>query len=188
MRKLLLLALGTAVLLPIPSGAQSNRQSRVSAHALLGVFAPTGGHRSVLGDAFAIGGQLGVAIAPSWAAVGGALISQTSYRDRLLGDVTLVQYDLGLEYAPAAAHGTRWRVVPFVGRGAGARTYDRTEGRAAVRAVLAGYGSLGGEIGFGHTGVRFEARDYLSRSEAAGTATGARNDVTAVAGLAYHFR
>ena len=97
----------------------------------------------------------------------------------------MVQYDLGLELAPGTASAHR-RVIPFFGAGAGARSYDRdASGR---RYFLAGYGSIGSELALAGVRLRVEARDYVSRSETSGTVSGTWNDVTAVAGLAYHFR
>jgi hypothetical protein len=173
--------------------AQQNRGGRVSAHALLGVFAPTGRHRNAIGDAFAIGGQLGIGVRPSMAVVGGALISQMRYRATPQGELTVVQYDVGLEFAPASAlasahNSPRRRMTPFLGAGAGARTYELTERTEGTRVFLSGYVSVGTEFSIGSAGLRLEARDYVSGSELSGTLSGARNDVTAVAGLAYHFR
>ena len=54
---------------------------------------------------------------------------------------------------------------------------------------MAGYGALGGEAGFGRTGLRLEARDYISRFEPL-TGNGdakTRNDVTLAAGLTVRF-
>ena len=83
---------------------QYQSDSRHSVHGLLGVFAPTGRHRSVVGDAFAIGAQVGLGLRASVALVGGVLISQTSYKSPLRGDVTVVQYDVGFEFAPSAPY------------------------------------------------------------------------------------
>jgi len=199
MRTLSRLGLGVVLLAPATLPAQSAGGSRIAVHALLGAFVPTVDHRSVVWDAFAIGAQVGVGLRPSLAVVGGALISQTAYRDGTRDDVTLVQYDLGLELAPGAAAGTHRRVVPFLGAGAGVRSYDRASGRdgaSGQRYFATGYASAGGELALGRVGLRVEARDYVSQSETRGMMAGVRsddmagvrNDVTAVAGLAYHFR
>jgi hypothetical protein len=172
------------------TGAQQSDGRRVSGHALLGVFVPTGRHRSAIGDAFAIGGQIGIGLRPSVALVGGALLSQTRYRGTVRGDLTLVQYDIGLELARArgSTGATPRGITPFVGAGAGARSYAVGEPDIGTRVYLAGYAAIGAELSAGRAGLRVEARDYVSRAEMSGTLSGMRNDVTAVAGLAYHFR
>lgn len=179
--------------LPGSLHGQQSRGGRVSAHALLGVFAPTGRHRSAIGDAFAIGGQLGIGVRPSMAVVAGALVSQMRYRGTPQSELTVVQYDVGLEFAPASApasahNSLRRRITPFIGVGTGARSYKLTERTEGTRVFPASYVSVGTEFSIGSAGLRLEARDYVSRSELSGTMSGARNDVTAVAGLAYHFR
>lgn len=171
------------------TGAQESDGERLSAHALLGVFVPTGRHRSAIGDAFAIGGQFGIGLRPSIALVGGALVSQAQYRGTERGDLTMVQYDMGLELARARATGASPRgITPFVGAGGGVRSYSLGETAAGTRVYLAGYAAIGAELSVGRAGLRVEARDYVSRAELTGTLSGMRNDVTAVAGLAYHFR
>ena len=52
---------------------------------------------------------------------------------------------------------------------------------------MAGYGALGGEIGFGHFGLRLEARDYLSRYVPTGGSGDAetRNDLALAPGLTF---
>lgn len=187
MRTISRLAFGVTLLAPTTLPAQRANDSRVFVHALLGAFLPTGRHRSVIGDAFTIGAQVGIGLRPSLALVGGALISQTTYRDGARDDFTMVQYDLGLELAPGRASAHR-RVIPFFGAGAGARSYDRDRDASGRRYFLAGYGSVGSELTLGRVRLRVEARDYVSRSETSGTVSGTQNDVTAVAGLAYHFR
>ena len=192
MNIVVLLFVAVSLLAPRVFMGQNQSDRRLSVHGLLGVFAPTGRHRSVIGDAFAIGAQVGLGLRPSVALVAGVLVSQTSYKSPLQGDVTVVQYDVGFEFAPSAppssAHSVRRRVTPFVGGGAGARSYNLREGSGATRVFPAGYVSGGVELAIGAAGLRIEARDYVSRSELTGALSGTRNDVTAVAGIAYHFR
>lgn len=77
------------------------------------------------------------------------------------------------------------RVRPFVGGGAGVRTYNsRATGEDATNHP-AGYVAAGGDIELGRVGLRLEARDYASRIPQ-GPGTGARalrNDVVISASL-----
>ena len=53
---------------------------------------------------------------------------------------------------------------------------------------VAGYGTLGGEIGFGLIGLRIEGRDYVSQFKPFdGGDSKTRNDVTVAAGLTLRF-
>lgn len=192
MRIIALLLVTASMLIPRMSLAQRQRDRPLSVHALLGGLAPTGRHRSVIGDAFAIGAQAGLGLRPSMALVAGVLVSQTSYRPPFRDEVTVVQYDLGLEFAPstsaATTHTPRRRLTPFVGAGAGARSYNLRQASAATGVYLAGYLSGGAELAMGRAGLRLEARDYISRSELPGRYSGTRNDLALLAGMAYHFR
>ena len=179
------LAIVAALLAPAALPAQHAEQPRVSVHVLLGALLPTGDHQPTIDNAFTIGGQVGLRLRTGLALVGGVLGSQSAYRDGMREDLTVVQYDLGLELAPWRTVG---RAVPFLGLGAGARSYDERGGSTGLRFVPAGYVSVGGELAMGRSGLRVEARDYLSRAETRGMMGGARNDVTLLAGLAFHFR
>lgn len=193
MPAIILCALFASLVMPRASWAQSPDVRRFSLHGLLGVFAPVGDHRSTIEGGFAIGAQIGVGVQPSLALVGGALLIQTGYRQPQSGDVTVGQFDLGVELTPfarlASTHAARRRVTPFVGLGAGVRTYDLRDNTTGTRAYLSGYGAIGAELGVARAGLRIEARDYLSRDEREGMmTTGWRNDMFVLFGLAYHFR
>ncbi|MFP5378914.1 MAG: hypothetical protein ACLGHP_04070 [Vicinamibacteria bacterium] len=184
-----------AVFLLVPQGseAQARPARRRSIHGLLGVLAPTGRQRAALGDAFAIGVQGALGLRPAVALVGGVLVAQTGYKRPLQGDVTIVQYDAGVEFAPAArpqpGHAARRGVTTFIGGGGGVRVYALRDSDAPVRQTSGvGYVSLGGELAIRRAGLRLELRNYLSRSEYSGARAGTRNDIVAVTGLAYHFR
>ena len=77
-----------------------------------------------------------------------------------------------------------------LGIGAGGRTYvfESDATRTRVRTAGDGYISLGGELGSGRSSLRLELRNYWSRLDPRGRATGLRREMVASAGLAYHFR
>lgn len=171
---------------------QMHAMSGTSIHGVLGVLAPTGRHRTVLRDAFAIGAQGQIGLRRWFALVGGALVAQPGYRAPLNGDLTMIQYDLGVELALRAAspmmHSARRRVVPFLGGGVGGRRYAvREDAATRLSTVAAAYVSAGLELAAGRGGLRLELRDYRSRSEVAPTWRGTQNDVAVLVGIAYHF-
>ena len=78
--------------------------------------------------------------------------------------------------------------TPFAGLGVGGRTYDYRDLDLDAKTNAAGFGVLGGELGFGRTGLRIEARDYVSRFKPfTGGDSKTRNDVTVAAGLTLRF-
>jgi hypothetical protein len=157
-----------------------------------GAYIPTGDQRDLLKDAVLVGAQA------SWRATRHLAVTGTfgwaPSKDRVTaGDQTLdlYQYDVGAE-ARAQSWYNRgsWAFTPFVGLGVGGRTYNyRDLDDVDAKTNVAGYGALGGEVGFGRLGLRLEARDYISRFEPL-TGDGdakTRNDVTLAAGLTVRF-
>lgn len=93
-------------------------------------------------------------------------------------------YDVGAELR-ANPVGDAVTFRPFVGVGAGARSYNYRSLDVDATHNLAGYGSLGGEFGYKRVALRIEARDYVSGFKplaVAGTSD-RRNDVAIMAGL-----
>lgn len=184
----LLIAARSAWAQPAPHGADTDSR-RVSAHVLLGGFVPTGLQRRALDPAALIGAQLAVGLRPTLAVVGGVAIAQTSDRSTPAStDVDLVQFDLGVEVRSGAARPERGRIAPFGGIGIGGRRYDHRAGSAATQTVLAGYLAAGVELALWRTGLRVEARDYLSGGHGRAEGVPVRNDLALLAGLAHHFR
>lgn len=167
---------------------------RVSLHALLGAFLPTGDNRRALGSAAYIGAQGALRVRPRVALVAGIAASQTKDR-RIASDedgLTLWQYDVGVEVAPWIPALSRHErsLVPFIGTGIGGRTYDWTQRALERHHALAGYVSTGAELRPGvrqRAGLRAEGRAYLTHAERGGGGD-LRTDVVLAAGLTYHFR
>lgn len=166
---------------------------RVSLHALLGAFLPTGDNRRALSNAPYIGAQGAFRVRPRVALVAGIAASQTTDR-RIASDedgLTLWQYDVGVEVVPWFSAPTGHRsVVPFVGTGIGGRTYNYNRRGLERHDALAGYLSAGAELrpGVGRrAGLRAEGRTYLTHAERSGGGN-LRTDVVLAAGLTYHFR
>ncbi len=77
--------------------------------------------------------------------------------------------------------------APFVGAGAGSRSYNYRSLDVDATHNVAGYASLGGDVGMGRVHLRLEARDYVSGFKpltGAGTSQ-TRNDVIAFVGLRF---
>jgi hypothetical protein len=156
-----------------------------------GAYIPTGDQRDVLEGAVLVGAQASYRVLPQLAITG--TFGWSPSKDRITtGDekLDLYQYDVGAEARAASwLAGGAWDFTPFVGLGVGGRTYDAREGDVDAKTNVAGYGALGGELGFGRVGVRVEARDYVSRFEplAGDGDAKARNDVTLTGGLTLRF-
>jgi hypothetical protein len=156
----------------------------------VGAYIPTGDQRDLLKDAVLVGGQASYRLNPNFAVTG--TLGWSPSKDRITpGDQKLDvwQYDLGAELrAPSWLTAGALDFTPFVGLGAGARTYDYRDLDVDAKTNFAGYGVLGGELGFGRIGWRLEARDYVSQFKPFdGGDSKTRNDVTVATGLTFKF-
>lgn len=95
-------------------------------------------------------------------------------------------YDLGAELR-ANTVGSAVTFMPFVGAGAGDRSYNYRSLDVNATHNLAGFASVGGQLGYKRVGLRIEARDYTTGFKplaVAGTSV-RRNDVAVLVGLSY---
>jgi len=96
--------------------------------------------------------------------------------------------DVGAE---ARAHkmsmGGAWTVAPFLGIGAGTRSYNLRGLDVDTTHNLAGYGSVGGEFAIHRVHLRLEVRDYVSSFKplAGDGKAGTRNDLVVMLGLRF---
>jgi hypothetical protein len=114
---------------------------------------------------------------------------QTKYPG-LNDDVQILQYDVGVEFNMVRALGAAWLFRPFVGAGAGARSYLYENNDLRDRTCAVGYGALGMELQLDRAAIRLEGRDnvFCFRSALPRIKSTTRNDVGLSLGLAYHFR
>jgi hypothetical protein len=190
-------ALAAAVFALSVLGTKATAQNAVAYHSsgfelrpYAGAFIPTGKQRDLLRDAVLVGGQASYRLNPNVAVTG--TVGWSPSKDRITpGDQKLDvwQYDLGAELrAPSWVTSGALDFTPFVGLGAGARTYNYRDLDVDSKTNFAGYGMLGGELGFGRFGFRLEARDYVSQFKPFdGGDSKTRNDVTVATGLTFKF-
>jgi hypothetical protein len=165
------------------------RESRWELRVSDGAFVPTGAMRSAVGNAHLSAAQLSFLVQPSVAVTG--TFGWARSRDVASVDAPKLDVftsDVGVELRPT--HWFAGRAVtfsPFVGAGAGARSYNYRNLAVDATHNLAGYGSVGGELGFRRVGVRVEARDYATgfRPLAGSGRSVARNDVVVMAALRF---
>jgi hypothetical protein len=171
------------------AGAQAVRDTRTGLEFMVasGRLMPTGSQRDVVKRGNLTAAQLWYVVRPGLAIT--TSFGWTRSRDiASVGDPRLdvFSYDLGVE---ARAH--RWRggkavtFSPFVGVGAGGRSYNYRSLNVDARHNLAAYGSVGGELGYWRVRLRLEVRDYVTgfKPLLGGGASARRNDVALMVGF-----
>lgn len=157
----------------------------------VGMYLPTGDQRDLFKDAAMFGMQAALEVRPSFHVLGtlGWVPGQTKYAG-LDDDVQIFQYDLGLEFNLVRPLGAAWLFKPFLGAGAGARTYLYANDNLSDRTCAAGYGALGMEFEINRAALRIEGRDniFCFKSAIPNVKSRTRNDVGMSVGLAYHFK
>ena len=183
------LALGILLAMAPPADAQTAPGSRHHWELLLssGALVPTGAQRHAVKDAQLSTAQLSYVVRSRFALT--TMLGWARSRDRsAVGDPKLdvFTFDVGAE-ARAARHTVRegMTIRPFVGAGAGSRSYNHRHLERDATHNVAGYAAVGGELGFSRVRVRLEVRDYLTgfKPLACNGAAGTRNDVVALVGL-----
>jgi len=183
-----------ALLAVLASGSKAQAQHGglgLEVRPFVGAYIPTGDQRDFLKDAVLVGGQASWSVIPAFAITG--TFGWSPSKDRITaGNQTLdiFQYDLGAELrAPSLYDAGFITLTPFVGLGAGGRTYSYRDLNVDSKTNFDGYGALGGDIGFGPVALRIEARDYVSQFKPLTGAgdTKTRNDIGLAAGVSYKF-
>ena len=155
-----------------------------------GAFVPTGELRDVQKSAPLFGAQVAWEYRPNFHVLGTFGWAPAKVKYAVSDDkVSIFEYDIGLEYGLVRPMAKEWVFKPFLGIGAGGRTYDYASSTLQTRTCTAGYGALGTEFQINRTALRLEARDYLHCYKSPMTgASKTRNDIGLAAGVAYHFR
>lgn len=168
-----------------PPAGRSNWEFTVPS----GVLAPMGPQRAAIQRGNLTAAQLMYVVRPAVALT--ATVGWARSRDLASPGETRLDvfaYDVGAEVRTprlGAARALSFR--PFVGLGAGARSYDHRGRDTGTAHNLAAYGSAGGELGLGRVRLRLEARDYVTGFKPLDGVGGsdARNEFVAMAGLRF---
>lgn len=156
-----------------------------------GAYIPIGDQRDVFNDAPMFGLQVGFELRPTFHLLGtvGWIAGQSRYR---VSDdnVNIYAYDAGLEWSVVRPLEPDWNVKPFIGLGAGARTYSFKASEFSTKTCAAGYAAFGTELQLNRVAFRVEGRENVLcyRSPIAGEKSRTRTDAGFTFGLAYHFR
>jgi hypothetical protein len=155
----------------------------------VGAYVPTGTQRELFKDATLFGVQGALELKPTVHMLG--TFSWVPGHDKYPGfdeNVSIFAYDVGAEFGLVRPLNEGWEFKPFIGFGAGARTYAYKADGLPNRTCAAGYGALGSEFQLKQVALRLEARDnvYCFKSPISGVQSKTRNDVGLVFGLAYH--
>lgn len=152
-----------------------------------GTLVPTGELRHTVKRGNISAAQVSVAIRPNLAVI--STFGWARSRDiATVGDPKLdvFTYDLGLEArAPRWIEGSAMTLTPFVGVGAGGRSYNYRQLDVDATHNAAGYVSMGGDVRIRRVGLRLEARDYVTefRPLDGSGAKQSANDVVVMVGL-----
>lgn len=184
----LMLGLTTAASAQDTASAGDKFEFRVSG----GYLVATGAQRTQVTDAQVTAAQLSWVVHPRLALNG--TFGWARSRDRIAAGtpkLDVVNGDVGGELRTARwSLGGPFSLSAFGGLGVGFRSYNYRSLDLPATYNLAGYGSVGGEVGIGRVGLRLEARDYLTGFKPlagqGGSAT--RNDVMITAALRFNLR
>ena len=179
---LALAATASSAAAQLPVGAMLELRPVVSASI------PTGVQRELFDDAAGVGFQAAIQYRPGLHFVG-TFLRTAAHHTYAAPDqrVRMYQYDAGAEFNLVRPLSRGWELKPFVGAGAGARTYDYVHDAFDSNSCLSGYGTMGTELQYGAVAFRLEARDnvfcfknpIIDESKT-------RNDLGIGFGIAYH--
>jgi hypothetical protein len=191
-RRLVVLALGIAAVTAIDAGAQTVAPAkRFELLVSSGSMVPTGVQRDAVKRANLTVGQFIYVARPAIAIA--ASLGWARTRDLALqagSRLNVFTYDLGAEFRGVPVSAGKVTARPFVGAGAGARTYDYRSADSDARHNASGYASVGGELRYRRIGLRVEARDYVTSFKplTGGDSAPVRNDIVFMAGLRFGLR
>jgi hypothetical protein len=185
----------TAVLLTLaftaPSAnAQMKTPPRLELRPFVGAYVPMGDQSDLLTTGITAGAQAAYALTRHVSAVATFAWSSSEEKNFLGDDINLFQYDVGAELAANKMLSPIVMFRPFVGLGAGGRSYDYTDRESGAGTNVAGYGSIGAQVQLGRVGYRLEARDYISGFKGLSgemSSSKTRDDVSITSGLTFKF-
>jgi hypothetical protein len=154
----------------------------------VGALIQTGAQRDLFDNAALFGLQASWEIIPAIHMVASGAWSPGHHKFAANDDaVNTFLYDLGAEFNLIADLGADWQMKPFLGLGAGGRTYSYHEETFDMQTGFSAYGALGTEFQYRGVAFRMEGRDYVQRFPYPDrNVTRTRNDVGLTAGIAFH--
>jgi hypothetical protein len=179
-----------AVTLAATAQVRAQEGSTVGAFEIrpvVGMYIPTGSMRNDFRDAILVGFQGGFEFSPNIHVLLGGFWSRNDTHFSTLPSriADIWQFDAGAEFNLLRPMGRDWFFRPFLGGGAGLRTYDYLQ--SGSNTCLAGYAAAGAEAQRFAGAVRVEARDYLTCYESPfSSSKNTRNDVGISLGFVYH--
>lgn len=183
-----ILAVTALLCMSSASAAQQDGDVRAEIRPYAGALIPTGDHRSDFRTSTTLGLQGALEASKYIHLVANVAWTRGHAKYATFSDdLTYVwHYDLGAEFN-ARFETDLFLVRPFVGLGAGLRTYDYQALGQSARTCATGYGAIGTELEMGSIALRAEGRDYLNCFESPIYRTKTtRNDLLLVLGFAYH--
>ncbi len=149
-----------------PLSAQSRGPLDFSFGPQIGMYIPVQDQADDLSTAVTVGAlvrtdvtdKFGI-VASFWWAPSEADVASISAQDE---DIDLFQYDLGMEIRPFPGRDGEWFAQPFLGLGAGGRSYSFRDLDEDSETDFAGYASLGAEVDLSPLALRVEGRGYLT--------------------------
>lgn len=129
----------------------------------VGAYVPTGDIRDVLDDSLLVGVTASYDVHRYVAVLGSFSWAPSQAKGIVAGeDVDLFQYDLGVQGQYPIALNADWTFKPFVGVGAGARTYSFRDLDVDAETDFAGYVAAGGALQYEALELSVSVRDQLS--------------------------
>jgi hypothetical protein len=156
-----------------------------------GASIPTGTQRDLFKDAALFGLSGAVELTPTFHLLGSFSWADAKNKYAVSNtNVDIFQYDAGMELGLVQSLGAGWDLKPFIGAGAGARTYRFSSDQLSNKTCALAYGAAGSEFQITNIALRLEARDnvFCYRSPVVGEKSKTRNDLGLSFGIAYHIR
>jgi len=154
-----------------------------------GASIPTGTQRDYFKTAAQFGLQGAIEVMPAFHVLGSFswVDGKNKYSVSNL-NVDIFQYDLGTEVGLVTSIGKGWEMKPFLGLGAGGRTYRFSADQLSNKTCALAYGAVGSEFQITKLALRLEAREnvFCYRSPIVGQKSKTRNDLGLSFGIAYH--
>ena len=189
MRKLAVLL--SSLVLGVPALEAQGGPPIFELRPFMGVSIPTSDQSTLYGESVLFGAQAGLEVKPTFHVLGTFTWVPAHAKYAVANpDANIFQYDLGVELGLVRSMEPDWIFKPFLGLGAGARSYSFKASELTSRTCAEGYGSAGTELQLRRVAFRFEARDnvFCYRAPTGASRSWTRDDVGFSLGLAYHFR